>query len=127
MSWDIFVQDLPPGIGSVGEIPNDFRPQVITTREEVLQAVREVQPQAAVSDPSWESIDGADWSVEVNLGDDGPLKSFAFHVRGSEEAAYVVHEVLERLGLRALDPSNESGIVQEEKVSGKKRCQDGFS
>jgi hypothetical protein len=29
MSWDIFVQDLPPGIASVADIPDGFVPSPI--------------------------------------------------------------------------------------------------
>jgi len=32
MSWDIFVQDIPPSITSIQDIPDDFQPSVIGAR-----------------------------------------------------------------------------------------------
>ena len=103
MSWDIFVQDLPKDAKSTSDIPEDFKPRSIGKRAEMIREIRLVVPSANFSDPSWGRIDGDEWSVEVNLGEDEEVKSFAFHVRGGDAAVGVVSAILSHLRLRALD------------------------
>ena len=110
MSWDIFVQDIPRDAKSVGDIPDDFTPSVLGTRAQIIRSIERVVPGADFSRPEWGRIEAADHSIEVDMGDDEMCQSFALHVRGGPSAAFVVHEILEELGLRGFDPSNESGI-----------------
>jgi hypothetical protein len=110
MSWDIFVQDIPPTAQSVDEIPADFKPQPLGLRSDILRRIREVVPTADFSDPSWGTFDGPDFSVEFNIGDDGDVDGFAMHVRGGDAAAGFVADLLSRCGWRAFDPSSVSGI-----------------
>jgi hypothetical protein len=35
MSWDVLFQDLPPGVRSIEEIPEDFVPGALCTRDEM--------------------------------------------------------------------------------------------
>ncbi|MEO8694581.1 MAG: hypothetical protein ABI658_13745 [Acidimicrobiales bacterium] len=51
-------------------------------------------------------------SIEIDIGHDRPLKSFAFHVRATDQAAAdeILKAILERLGVRAFDPSSTGGI-----------------
>jgi len=65
---------------------------------------------ASFSDPSWGTIEGPDFSIEVNVGKDEQVRSIALHVRGGDDAAGVVADILERLGLRGLDPQSDTGI-----------------
>ncbi len=110
VGWDIFVQDIPADAASVADVPDDFDPQPIGTRSQVLAVVGEVAPWADTSDPAWVAIDGADFSVEVNLGEEEELMGFAFHARGSDSAAGLIADLLDRLGLRAFDPASDSGL-----------------
>lgn len=111
MSWDIFAQDIPPDVKHVDEISSDFETRLIRDRSRVLKAIRLVAPGADMSDPSWVRIDDpTSFSIEVNLGNDERLTSFAFHVRGGEEAAVVVAAIFSELRLRAFDPQSETGL-----------------
>jgi hypothetical protein len=123
MSWDIFVQDIPPSITSVKEIPDNFSPAAIGRRPEIIGRILEVVPFADFSDPAWGRIYGSDFSIEVNMGDDDPVFGFAFHVRGGDIAAEVITDILLHLGLRAFDPTAPSGIfkVGEDPVIGLRR------
>jgi hypothetical protein len=103
MSWDIFVQDFPKEAKSVMDIPDNYRPKSIGTRSEIITKIIQIVPSADFSDPSWGLIDGDDWSIEVNLGADGTLDGFAFHVRGGDAAAGVVAAILDHLKLRAVE------------------------
>ena len=110
MSWDIFVQDLPAGITSTEEIPNDFRPGIIGKSADIVARIKEVVPSADFTRPSWGTIDGQDYSIEINIGEEEYLRSFALHVRGGNSATIMVANILNHLGLRALDPGSESGL-----------------
>src|SRR5258707_9772808 len=107
MSWDIFVQDFPKNVKSAKDIPADYCAKPIGTRAEIIAKILEVVPFADFSDPSWGDIEGNDWSIEVNLGDDGPSDGFALHVRGAgDEAVGVIAAILDHLNLRAFETSN---------------------
>ena len=110
MSWDIFAMDTPPGVQSVSEIPDDFRPQSLGSRSAVITRIQQIVPTADFSDPSWGLIDGDDWSIEVNLGKDEACDGFALHVRGDEAAVGAVASILDGLGIRAIRRSNR-GIL----------------
>ena len=103
MSWDIFIQDLPEGIQSVADIPEDFRPSALGPRSELIAAILEVFPQADFTDPAWGVVDEADFSIEFNMGDRTEVRSIVLHIRGGDSAASAVERLLSHLGRRALD------------------------
>ena len=103
VSWDIFIQDLPAGAGSVQDIPDDFRPGPIGRRSDLIRAIGEVVPSADFSDPSWGILHGDGFSIEVGVGSDETVDCIALFVRGGDIAAGVVADIIGRLGLRALD------------------------
>jgi hypothetical protein len=110
MSWDIFVQDIPKGITAAADMPDDFVPQPIGARREIIEKIRSVVPAANFLDPSWGTIDGPGYSIEVNLGKKEELDGFAFHVRGGDMAAFIVADILAGLGLRAFDMNSDTGL-----------------
>jgi hypothetical protein len=114
MSWDIFVQDLPPEAETVGEISPDFRPSPVGKRSEIIESILSIIPTADFSDPAWGQIDGKDWWIEVNLGQDEDCHSFALHVRGGETAVGAIAAILGRLNLRAVDSQTGEFFVADE-------------
>jgi hypothetical protein len=112
LSRDIFVQDLPLGIASVEEIPDDFVPRALpVTRAQVIAVLCAEAPEADAEDPSWVTIAAAGrYHIEVNLGSTERLESFAFQVRGGSDAEQLIKRILRQLDLRALDPESESGL-----------------
>jgi len=115
MSWDIFVQDLPEGIKRIQEIPDDFHPKPFLPRTRIAETIKELVPFTDFSDPNWWRIKCAAFSIEVNINSDDPSAGFALHIRGGEEVIGFVHELLERLGVRGLDPSSDTGFFDMEK------------
>lgn len=113
MSWDVFVQDIPPHAASLDDIPDDFEPQPLGPRSRIVAAIVRIAPFADVSDPSWLRIDGHGVDLEVSLGDDDPVEEFAFHVRGGDASAGFIAAVLKELGLRAIDGESETGLFDE--------------
>jgi hypothetical protein len=116
MSWDIFVQDLPPGIASVADIPDSFVPSPIGLRSEVIAKLSALYPDCNFADLSWGVLDLLGCSIELNLGSSEQLRSFAMHVRGDGRAPNVVAHVLGELGMRALDPSSTSGLFEQDPI-----------
>jgi hypothetical protein len=111
LSWDIFVQDLPP-VESVDDIPPDFTPRPLNlSRALLISTIESLVPGADTSDPSWLRLIGPSYDIEVSLGDRETVESFSFHCSG-ELAPGVVTAVISELGLRALDPSAPAGIFQ---------------
>ena len=103
MSWDIFVFDMLRGAKAVEDIPADFKQAPISRRSDVIAGIRQVVPEADFSRPSWGSIEGDGWSIELNMGDEEECDGFAFHVRGGDAAVGVVAAILSHLDLRAVD------------------------
>ena len=116
MSWDIFVQDLPLGIASAADIPDDFVPSPIGLRSEVIAKVSALYPECSFADPSWGVLDVPGCSIGLNLGSSEELQSFAMHVRGDERAPSVVAHILGELGMRALDPCSPSGLFEQDPI-----------
>ena len=103
MSYDIFVQDIPKSANTIEEIPDNFTPQKIGSRREIISSILEIVPEADFSDPTWGTIEGESFSIEVNLGEDEILTSFAFHVNGDNTALTIISAILNHLDLRAFD------------------------
>jgi len=102
MSWDIHISDLPP-VSSLEDIPDDFVPASLGSREALIAKILEVFPSADFGDPSWGIIDGAGWSIEVNIGKQTECEGIMLHVRGGDGAVAAVAAILDHLGLRAID------------------------
>ena len=116
MSWDIFVQDIPSDARTIDDLPDDFVPATIGRRAEIIAKIKEVVPFADFSDPAWGTIEGTDYSIEVNLGADESIDSFAFHVRGDDVAAGLVSDILKHLNFRAFD-SGTGDIFDHQKAA----------
>ncbi len=103
MSWDLYAQDFPD-VATVVGIPDDFVPQPLGPREDVIARIKAAIPAADFSDPSWGVILEDDWSVEVNVGGDAICDGFGLYVRGGgEEAMDCVATILQATGTRGVD------------------------
>jgi hypothetical protein len=118
MSFDVFVQDLPRDARTVADIPDDFTPQPLGRRADILAGILRAASGADFTDPTWGRIDGPGYSVEVNIGPEDPVQSFAFHIRGGPEALLVVAGILAELRLRAIAPGTESGFFEPSEFGG---------
>jgi hypothetical protein len=114
MSWDLFAMDIPQSIRAVSDVPSDWTPGPILSRQELLSVILDVAPFADASDPSWVRIFTPGIDIEINIGKTESLTGFTFHVRGGDHAIGFIAMVLARLKLRALDPGSETGIFDPE-------------
>ena len=98
MSWDIFIQDLPP-VSRVEDIPPDFRPRCIGERDAIVATMAEQQ------DNDWLFVKGVniDLSLQLHMEDAVQVRYIVLHVEGGSQSAPAVATLLRQLGLRALD------------------------
>ena len=94
------------------DIPEDFAPRPIGERADILAGILRAAPSADFRDPTWGHITGPGFSIELNIGPEDVLDSFAFHIRGGQEALFVVADILSELRLRAIAPGTESGFFE---------------
>jgi hypothetical protein len=103
LSWDIFAQDFPD-VASVDDIPDDFEPRPIGTRDALTARIRAAIPEADFGDPAWGVIEGDGWSIEINIGENETCDGLALHVRdGGDGAVDAVGRILDAIGVRAID------------------------
>ena len=105
MSWDISIMDVPSDAASVADIPDDFEPQPLGGRVDLIDAIREVAPTADFSDPSWGELVTPDFVIEFNMGREELVDSIMLHVRGGGPVVDFIDALLTRLGRRAIDCS----------------------
>ncbi|HUP48160.1 MAG TPA: hypothetical protein VNA04_05145 [Thermoanaerobaculia bacterium] len=104
MSWDVFIQDLPPDARSVHDIPDEFQPRPLGTRPEVIGRIHARFPDADFSDPSWGRLHREGFSVDISLADEGEaVTGVTLHVRGSDDAVEAVVGLIDAVGGKALD------------------------
>jgi hypothetical protein len=117
LSYDLLVQDLPDGITSVREIPDDFQPRGLgLTRTDLIEAIATAWREVNSSDPAWLTVDTADYSIEFNLGADDPIDNFALHVRGGAPTFGAVARFLDALSVQAIDVQDETGLFDAQRA-----------
>ncbi|WP_430965274.1 hypothetical protein [Spongiimicrobium sp. 2-473A-2-J] len=104
MSWDLYVQDWG-GFDSLEQIPDDFEPQSIGKRSEIIDSIKKVEPTVDFSNPSWGILENECFSITFNMGDSEALNGFVMHIKGSELAIPCIGNILDRLNLKAADGS----------------------
>ena len=110
MSWDIFAQDLSADAHHVSEIPDDFEPRPLGSRQVIAARLRAMIPTVEFQDSAWATVDEPGCSMEINLGSSEIVTSVAFHVYGGDLASGIVADLLEQFGWRALDGVSASGF-----------------
>ena len=97
--------DLPLDALSVSDLPDDFVPPPCGLRSVLSQEIQELAPGTDFSDPAWGHFATPDFSIEFNMGDTEVVDGFMLHIRGGDSAVGLVADLLEHLGLRAVDCS----------------------
>jgi hypothetical protein len=103
MSWDIFIQDLPP-VERAADIPESFRPGAIGERGALVHRLRELLPEAEVQDELWFFVrkPDADLSIVVTAEAES-VTQVLVHVHDGAASPALVARIVTGLGLRALD------------------------
>ncbi|MGW1464871.1 hypothetical protein ACWCPT_11060 [Streptomyces sp. NPDC002308] len=118
MSWDVLLLRLPESITSVRDLPDDYTPPPLGRLPEVLATVSRAAPGTDLSDPTWGTLLGPAWSIELGIGGDDPVDSVMLHVRGSgDDVLTPVLRLADALGCKALDCST-GDLVSPRELSG---------
>ena len=102
MSWDVVIMNVPEGIESPAELPDDFESN-LGTAESFLSLLNSLFPEIDLSDPTWGILDGPDFSIEFSIGENDPIESVMLHVRGSDQAIQPIQRLCQAGSWRALD------------------------
>lgn len=103
MSWDVFIQDLPPDALRVSEVPDEFQARPLGARDQVIARIRSQFPDADFSDPAWGKLKRDGFMIDISIGEADPVLSVTLHVRGSDDAVAAVVKMIDAAGGRALD------------------------
>jgi hypothetical protein len=117
MSYDVWVQDLPAGLQSLDDIPDDFVPAIIGSRADIISKIMHVVPSADFSDPARGRVDGPDFWIEVGMSEE-QAQCCHFALGGSDAAVGVVSEIIAALGLPALHCGGDGMFRREDALAG---------
>jgi len=103
--------DLPKDAQTLDDIPRDWAGQSLGQRDRLITEILTVVPRADFSDPTWGTVDGPDFSIEISMGRNESVDCITFHVRGGDGALNILAAILERLHLKAVDPQARDGSL----------------
>lgn len=105
MSYLIVLFALPASIMSIDELPMNYDPPALGSRETILALLTELFQDADVPDPTWVMLTREEFAVEFVVGHDDPVDSLGVRIHGADSAMAVVQLLCERTGWRAYDTS----------------------
>ncbi len=101
----IGVQQIPPTVRSVADLPSELSPLRFGP-EELMEVLTELDPSVTYSDSEWALIELRGGDIEVIVPDESPLRSFTLliHADDPTEVYPFIACLLGKLGVGALDP-----------------------
>lgn len=106
MSWDVLLLNLPPGIETIDQVPDDFDVN-LGPLQAVLTALNQVfDGQIDLRDKTWGMLEGERYSIEFNIGSKDPCGSIMLHVRGEDSAIEPIKALCVHTGWSAFDTSS---------------------
>jgi hypothetical protein len=106
VSWDVIILKFPD-VDDISEIADDFRPEPLGARDDLIAAVRAAAPLVDFADPSWGCLSGAGFSIEIAIGKSDIADSVMLFIRGGgDELLPAVHTIVAALGGRGWDCSS---------------------
>lgn len=111
MIREILVLDLPPGLSDLADLPPDWQPGPLCSRQDVFEALRALGHAVDPRRPERLRLElGLGRFVELDLGPDELLRHFRVRfVAGAEEA---VLALLGRLGFAAREEGVPGGLFR---------------
>jgi hypothetical protein len=103
MSWDIYIQDFPSTVEKAEKIPDDFQPNSLGKRADLIAQILDVVPSANFSNPEWGVFDGDGYSIEFSMGSSDTCASITLIVRGGGNPTPLIAALLDRTKLRGID------------------------
>lgn len=105
MSWDVLLTPVPPGTLSIEDLADGKEPPPLGAKAEVLARLEAALPRATFKDAAWGELVADDCVIELNVGQDDPVRAVMLHVRGGDGAMGPIRAAAKALGCAALDCS----------------------
>jgi hypothetical protein len=102
VSWDVLIMKVPAGVKKMEDLPPEFD-HVLCALTELPDRLRSVFPEIDLTDPTWGDLEGADYSIEFNIGKEDPCEAIMLHVRGGQGAFEPIRKLCTLTGWAALD------------------------
>jgi hypothetical protein len=125
ISWDVLLLSLSPNVTCPSEIPDDLVSN-LGARAEIVSILKTTYPQMDLTDPGWGILEGNDFGIEFNIGEDDPISSIMLHVRGGKSAIDAIQRVCQNTGWRALDMTTGEFMDFSTNSSARKRQWRGY-
>jgi hypothetical protein len=104
MSWQVLLMELPAEAQSMTQVPHDYRADSLGDRALLASRLEEAIPGIEFEDPSWGSVNGDGFSIQIDLGEQSEVDSVTLHVQGGgSDAMQTIWQTTRALGVRALD------------------------
>jgi hypothetical protein len=99
MSWDVIVMKFPKDFdGNLENLPQDFEPENICTREYFETEIKKIFPKI-----NYETLNEDTFSIEFNIGEDDPIQTISLQIRGDNKALKSIKMICEKFNCQALD------------------------
>jgi hypothetical protein len=107
VSWDLVVFDFEEALSDpqtgTAIFPNMWEPPVIGDANTIRAKISEALSKVSWADPTWGTVDSADFSLEFNMGSEEAISNFMIHARGHATPAILT--LMSATGWRILDTS----------------------
>ncbi len=105
MSWDLVVLDFEEAISDpetgTAIFPDTWEAPIMGDANTVREKISEALASVSWSAPTWGTVDGADFSLEFDMGGDEAISSVTIHARGHATPAILA--LMSATGWRVLD------------------------
>ncbi len=104
MSWQIIVQDIPLIATNVTEIPNDFKPNTLGYKIDIIELTKSNYSNLKTIDINIYEMLFSDCSVLIKFPDTEEIDYFTFDLNGNcRDSIVFIHKLLKKLLLRGFD------------------------
>lgn len=103
MSWNVLLVELPAEARTVRDLPRDFAPNSLGPRDALIARLYKNLPSIDFTDPTWGTLDGGNYSIQFDMGEQLEVDTITLHVEGGEDALRAVQLAAQATGARAFD------------------------
>ena len=112
MSWDLMVFDFQGTLSDpetgMAVFPDSWEPPIIGDAHTIRTIISGALSQVSWADPTWGTVDGPDFSLELSLGNLQEISNFAIHARG--HATPTIMKLVSATGWKILDTTTGKWI-----------------
>jgi len=102
MSWDVTFMKFSKEVNKIEDIDESMIEE-LGSRENVVNIISKVFPDADFTDKSWGILDREGYSIEFNLPEESNISSIMLHVRGDNRALVAIKKICDETKWKAMD------------------------